>query len=248
MSNQKFVDGLASFKAKAKKRLDDTLSALLVILWPYREDGFAWGDHTDIETEVNNTLVAMDDALLSDMDDILSDILEDEGLKDYEDEAIMWAAREIEGEDARFRLDRHADHLKDLLALWIGIAATKSMSAAEIKTQILTYGGMPQLSPLWDGPRTPIFDWGKGYQRNLVNAITVIGQDYINGGYQYARIQEFKEDETIIGYRTVRNSTFHCPFCDDMTQHVWPLDEVKLPWHPRCCCVAIPVYEDELAV
>lgn len=48
----------------------------------------------------------------------------------------------------------------------------------------------------------------------------------------------------ITHYRTIRGSTYDCQLCDEMTEKIWPVDEVALPYHPRCVCIPVPVVEE----
>lgn len=73
--------------------------------------------------------------------------------------------------------------------------------------------------------------------------MTVIGQDLINRSYQYARLEQFRK-QGITHYRTVRGSTYHCPLCDEMAKLIWPVEEVVLPYHPRCVCIPVRVYKE----
>ena len=70
--------------------------------------------------------------------------------------------------------------------------------------------------------------------------MTVIVQDLINRSYQYAKLEQFWK-QGITHYRTVRGSTYHCPLCDEMAKHIWPVEEVVLPYHPRCVCIPVAV-------
>lgn len=54
------------------------------------------------------------------------------------------------------------------------------------------------------------------------------------------------EDDELAGYYVARGSTFNCDICDSSCGY-WPKDKFAgvLPVHPRCCCVAIPIYNKE---
>ena len=244
-NNEEVLREMASVKGDVRKRVEATITAILDLAWAYRSSGFAFDADDTLDEEVNRLLVLLSNGNLVDAEFRARRLLQRLQMEGYSDDSLVYAEGEIDGEDIIFRYDMHSSHLKELIALWIGIAAIYGYSAQEVKAQILTYGGMPFLSPLWKEGRRPVFSWGRGYDRNIVNGITVIGQDFINRSFQYATIQRFK-DQGAIGYRTVRNSNYHCPYCDEMATKIWPLDEVRLPYHTRCVCYAVPVFANEL--
>ena len=243
--SERVLSEMASVKGDVKKRVAATVSAILDLAWAYRIKGFAFEADDRLDEEVNRILVQLSNGNVVDAEIRARKLLQDLELDGYLDDSLIYAEDEMDGENAIFRYDMHSSHLKELIALWLGIAAIYGYSKQEVKTQILTYGGMPFLSPLWKEERKPVFSWGRGYDRNIVNGITVISQDLINRSFQYARIQFFKAMGAI-GYRTVRNSNYHCPYCDEITTHVWPLDQIVLPAHARCVCYSVPVFANEL--
>lgn len=238
------IDEMAKVKGDSKKRTAEAVIAIIALAYAYRKEGFAFEDYPALNEKVNRILRDLSDNNLADAERRAKKVLEDIEMTGWENESFIWAEREVAGENTLYRYDMQASHLKEVIALWIGIAAVYGYSKYEIRREVLAHGGMPQLSPLWPGDRKLVFKWGKGYQRNIVNGLAVIGQDLVNAVYQYAKVQSFKE-QGAIGYRTRRNSSYHCPFCDEMTHRIWPLDAVVLPYHPRCVCIPEPVFEGE---
>lgn len=244
MANEKVIDEMASVKSDVRKRLDEAVAAILALAWAYRKEGFRFEDYPELDLQVNNILQALSDDNLLDAEKRARKLLESLELAEWGDESLEYAEREIDGEDALWRLDMHASHLKELLAGWIVVAAINGWPKAKVKHMFYTYINDPSLCKEWVDAGLTRPKWGTGYAVNVVNGMAVIGQDAINSAFQYASIQKFKTMGAI-GYRTVRRSNYHCPFCDEMTKKIWPLDVVALPYHPRCVCEAIPVFEND---
>lgn len=243
--NEKVIDQMARCSFDVRARMDTAVAAILSLCWDYRCVGFSFADFPELDAKVNEILVQMSDGNLSDAEIRAKKAMAEEELQDYEDEAIDFVeGEERNGESVLFRLDRRADHLKELLAGWLAVAAFASLTKTRVMRDFWTYLGNVIASKDWRDSGTPIPKWGRGFQANILRGITVIEQDTINRAFQYARVQQFRE-RGAIGYRTIRNSSFHCPYCDEMTHYIWPLDEVVLPYHPNCVCVAVPVFENE---
>lgn len=241
------IDAMASVRPDVRKRMDAAVAAILALAWEYRGEGFSFGAHADIDAQVNRILATMSDGILADVEARAKRLLEDVELEEYEEEALEYAERKMDGEDALFRLDMHASHLKELLAGWLVVAGVAGLTQRQTMRNLYTFLGNPTASKDWKDAGLGVPRWGTGYARNVLNGMTVIGQDHINRTYQFARIQDFKA-QGAIGYRTVRNSGYDCPFCDEMTQKIWPLDETVLPYHPRCVCLPVPVFPEDAPI
>lgn len=241
MANDYLIEQMSATKGDVRKRMDTAIAAVLTILWKLRDVNIDLNDYPDIDEQVNRILADMSNGNLADAEYRARKVLEDGGLQDYAEEALEHAERPINGEDALFRLDMQASHLKELILGWLAVAAITGLNIYQTRTNVMAYISNPNISADWRKAGRKLTGWGKGYQTNILNAITLIEQDHINSTFQYATVQHFKEIGAT-GYRTVRNSGYDCPFCDEMTEKVWPLDQIVLPYHPRCVCSAVPVF------
>ena len=243
--NAFLIEQMARVKGDVRERVEKAVSAVLLLAWAYRSDEFDWAMHPDLDKEVNAILRDMSDGVTEDIERRARAVLEEMELLEWEDGALDYAEGERDGHDMLWRLDMHASHLKELLGLWLGVAAVCVLDRATTTTQILTFLGNPALSPYWRKAGAPVLRWGRGNIRNTIDGLTLIGQDAINGTYQFAWVHHL-ESIGAVGYRTVRGSNYDCPICEEMKERVWPIDIVVLPYHPRCVCYAVPVYANEL--
>lgn len=234
------IDAMASVKGDVKKRTDEAVAAILLLAWQYRREGFSFEDFPELDKKVNKLLQALSDGNIEDAEKRVKALLESLGLEDWDEESLKYAEREIDGEDALWRLDLHASHLKELLAGWIAVAAAQKLSLAQTRLLMNTYGGAPWLSKKWRESGLGKMGWGSGYQIDTTAAMAVVAQDLINRSYQYAKVQQMKE-YGVTHYRTIRGSSYDCPLCDKMMERRWPIDEIVLPYHPRCVCIPVPI-------
>ena len=243
--NAPVIEQMARVKGDVRKRILAAVSAVLALAWEYRSEEFDWAEHPDLEAEADAILREMSDGISKDLERRAALVLEQVELMQWEEDAIAYAEREIDGHDMLWRLDMQASHLKELLAMWLGVAAFCALERGITTTQVMTYLGAPALSPYWRKAEKPMLKWGRGYARDVSAGCTLIGQDMINTAYQFAWVHHL-ESIGAIGYRTVRGSNYDCPICEEMKERIWPIDVIVLPYHPRCVCQAVPVYKDEL--
>ena len=189
---------------------------------------------------------AYDDAL------VMMEMAEEE---DDEDAILLYIKRKIGEEDIVQRLDKHCSTLRYFLEGWIAIGMVNKLQEYELTNNIFAYLDNPLASPLWkealnagylsNAIRSGSYIYGKGNQRNVLKALTEIEQYAINEAFQYGRILHYGKLGAI-GYRTYRQSSYPCEACDELTRHIWPLDVIVLPEHPRCVCGSRPVFADEI--
>ena len=245
MPTDNAIRQMSQVKRDARDRVAEAVSAIIDLCWDYREPGFSFSGHLALLREVNRLLARMSDGILSDCERRAAIAIAEAELDEYSYDALGFSEDGVDGETVLFRLDRQADHLRDLLALWLAAAAVSGLTKEETVRKFWAHIGNPSASKEWREAGLTNPKWGKGYQINVLDGIVVIGQDMINRAFQYARIQGFR-DGGAVGYRTIRQSNYDCPLCDDMCERIWPIDYVALPYHPRCVCKAVPVYESEL--
>ena len=238
------IDAMSSVKGDVKARTDKAIATILLIAFAYRREGFSFDDFPELNDEVNRILQALSDGNLEDAEKRAKALLESLGLEDWADESLEYAEREIGGENALWRLDLHASHLKELLAGWIAVAAVQGLSLQQTRLLISTYGASPYLSKKWRDSGLGKPGWGSGYQTDVVAAMTVVGQDLINRSYQFSKLSQMRE-QGVTHYRTIRGSYYDCPLCDEMTERIWPIETVVLPYHARCVCIPVPVSSSE---
>ena len=234
------IDAMASVKGDVKKRTDEAVAAILLLAWRYRHARFSFDDYTELDERVNKILRDLSDGNIADAEKRAKALLESLGLEEWDDDALGYAEREIDGENALWRLDMQASHLKEILAGWIAVAAAQDLTMTQLRLLMNTYGGMPWLSKKWRDSGLGKIGWGSGYQTDTTSAMTVIGQDLINRSYQYAKLKELK-GQGVTHYRTIRGSNYDCPLCDEMMEKIWPIEQIVLPYHPRCVCIPVPV-------
>lgn len=226
----------ASFRGAVSSGFDKALRELIDLAFRYREMGadFLWERDPDLYDEAIRICRDLSDALSEKAMAIARGIFED-SLDDYDfDDA--WDRRE--GEEyvpLITRFDMQGTHLLELLEIWVALAFVNKVSKGELRVLVSRFLSNPFASPLWRGLPLDILKWGRGYSRNIIDQLTVIGQNAIISAYRYAEWQQARADGAGYYIRR-RGSNYDCPECDSLCGFPIPID-VPFEWlHSRCMC------------
>lgn len=254
---QRVIDEMAKAKDDVERRLRIYIPEIIkeCMAFAYLGKQFTL-DFSDLSKRVNARLVALSDEILADIESRARKASE------YAEEEDEWMplifpyiSRRIGEEDLTTRVDKHCSTLRYFLEGWIAIGIVNKLQEYEITDYVLRYIDNPLASPLWQEALNAGYAsaaiargdyvFGKGNQKNVLKALTEVGQYAINEAFQYGRIIHYAKMGAI-GYRTHRNSTYDCPYCDELTMVIHPLDSIVLPAHPRCVCYSTPVFANEI--
>lgn len=82
-------------------------------------------------------------------------------------------------------------------------------------------------------------------QIGALDSLERLERGLVSYAYREAQKNSFGGNDEIRGYRVVRGSSYPCSLCDSMCGYY--TDTLNLPpYHNRCCCIAIPVYRNEI--
>lgn len=253
---ERVIEEMARAKDDVERRLRQYIPEIIreCMAFAYLGKTFTF-DIQDLSDKVNAELIALSDAILDDIESRAKTAIKYAEEEDDEDAILLYIRRQIGEEDLVQRLDKHCSTLRYFLEGWVAIGIVNNIKDYELTNTILSYIDNPLASPLWqeafnagylsDAIRSGIYQYGKGNQKNVLSALTEIERYAINEAYQYGCILHYGKLGAI-GYRTYRQSSYPCEACDELTMHIWPLDVIVLPEHPRCVCGSRPVFADEI--
>ena len=208
-------------------------------------------DLAGVSDKVNQRLISLSDEILSDIEERAKKAIEYAEEEDDEALILAYINRKIGDEDMVTRLDKHCSTLRYFLEGWLAIGMVNKLNEYELTNNIFRYLDNPFSSPLWkeafnagylsNAVRTGDYIYGKGNQKNVLKALTEIEQYAINEAFQYGRLLHYGKTGAI-GYIIHRGSTYDCPHCDSNCGFVIPLNDIRVPQHPRCICWTTPVF------
>lgn len=236
ISNQRLIEAAALFKRFAASEFDKVVKALLDLVWSKGKPtaDFLFESDPILDSEANELLQGLSDALAAKAKKLAEAIIRAE-LSNYD--GFAWD--EVNNADDRdsivFRLDMQGSHLKELLEIWIALAVTNGIQRSELRVMISRYAKNPFGSPLWKGIPLDSLKWGRGYSKDILDQIAVIGQNEIIGAVRYAEWEEQKQGGAKYYIRR-RGSNYDCDVCQSMAQKPIPIETpFEIP-HSRCCC------------
>lgn len=251
----RIVEEMSKVRSDVEKRMRRRIAEIIEECGRFSYLGrmFTFDYDDELSRKINGILISLSDDIMEDIESRAKAAISEAGEEEDEDIILAYIKREINGEDLTARLDRHNSALRYFLEGWIAIGFAESISRQSLLSDIFAYMDNPFASPRWQSAfgkgyassaiRSYGYTFGKGNQRNVLNALSLAGEYAINESFQYGRIMRYGKDGAI-GYRTHRGSTFDCPYCDELTKTVHPLTDIVLPAHPRCVCYSTPVYAD----
>lgn len=233
MRNERIVAQAAAYKADARRLFEDTVAALIALAFRYHSQGanFLWDSDPVLERECNAILRGLSESARDAAKKRALLLIEEAG---WSEDA--WDVVEGEGEDSLlWRFDMVGSHLRELLEIWIAIAFVEGMTQSYLKICVLRYLGNPYASPMWSRLPAGLLKWGRGYQKNLIEQIALIGQDAIIGAVRYAEWEDALERGADYYIRR-RGSYYPCDVCEGLANKPIP---IEVPWdftHARCVC------------
>lgn len=240
VSNDSLVSGAAAFRRDASREFDKAVKALLDLVWskkaPTRD--FRFTDDAQLDAEANAILRGLSDTLAARAKARAEAIIRD-SLPEY-DFGEEWdedwdSSDEDDDIPLLWRLDMEGSHLRDLLEIWIALAVLNGINKSELRVLISRYINNPFASPLWSGVPKGALAWGRGYSKNIIEQITVIGQNAIVVSARRAEQREERRGGATYYIRR-RGSNYDCDECEDMADTPIPIDvPFDLP-HSRCMC------------
>lgn len=249
IERKKFIDLLSRVRKDIAKEVMDYVYKIVTLAEKsrYLGDQFTFHQDEELDKEVNRLLVLLGDEILSEVYRKAEELVEEED----KEEVFLWLTDEGTRADLFERVDLYNSHLKYISEGWLAIGFAGGLSAGAIISKIRTFMLHPLASKEWrdafnKGYQATILqegsmEWGKGVQKSPLEGLTLIEQTTLTEAWQRGVLSGYGRGGAI-GYVIHRGSTYDCPLCDSFCNKVYPLDELMLPIHPRCCCYTTPVY------
>lgn len=204
---------------------------------------FTFSANEELEKRVNAILDELIEAIIDDVKDIVTN-----GENDDERVAtiLVWFYAVFLGMTFRQRIQRH---IRSFATEVEGaIAASKSLGYSVKKTSALinTYLSAPYTSPLLSELKTKNYRTndsqrihrGSGVYASAFKNLDRVVTDQVARTVQ-RKFYEFEHAGTT-HWQVIRGSSYPCSLCDSCCGVV--TDTASLPpFHPRCCCIAIPM-------
>lgn len=237
-------------RRNAKKLIDESFS--------YKNIGssFQFSANEDLDKIATGILSEMRKQLFNAiyMDCYKADsIAHDKEKEKYSDKYLLaFLTMPVQGKTLEDRINLYTSQFRNEIEAYIAIGINKGMNPIQILNYYLVWLKNPLASPL-------IFEAirKKGYKaeaiggknniiqknkyKSALNNLVRLHRDSIIRAYNHAINSIWLGNGSIIGWYTIRGSSYPCTLCDDNIGVFHPKDEFFYGYHPRCCCMMIPV-------
>ena len=236
VSKERLVREAARFKDDASKEFDKAVKALLDLVWSEGSPSadFLFESDPELDAKANAILRGLSDNLAARAKARAASIVR-ESLDGYGFEESWEETADEDDATILFRFDMEGSHLKELLEVWIALAAVNAIRKSELRVMISRYLKNPYASPLWRGIPLDAIKWGRGYSRDIIDQLALIGQNAIVGTARHAEWMKELENGAVYYIRR-RGSTYDCAVCDEMANKPIPISIPFQFLHSRCMC------------
>lgn len=237
ISNDDLLRAAAAFKRTASREFDKAVKALIDLVWAKGTPtaDFLFENDPELDSEANAILRGLSDALVANAKARAEAVIR-AAFADYDmDEAWDYVDDVDEATPLFWRFDMQGSHLKELLEVWIALAVVNGIGRSELRVLISRYLNNPFASPLWRSIPKNALRWGRGYARNILDQIAVIGQNAIIGAVRYAEWEKEKANGAVYYIRR-RGSSYNCDECQSIANRMFPISVPFYIPHSRCCC------------
>lgn len=184
-----------------------------------------------------------DPFMASEIDKVILELLYD--IEDYDikmatatekadDNTLLpYINREIDGITYNQRLSNYTTRFKLELQDFVTAGLVAGLSQQDLLTEIRTSFKKPYTSSLLAD--TPHFG------QSAYTRLLVLTRHTIADAWMYADMESARQ-RGAVGFFSYRGSGYPCQLCDDMANRFHTFAEPYPPYHPRCVCYAVPVF------
>ena len=155
------------------------------------------------------------------------------------------------------RIDAYTDNFKYEAEAMAVAGLASGMNAKQIVNEYTKYIDNPYKSEmLKNAIRSNEFEarnikskgvtYGQGISNSMAVALTLVTQDTAFRFYNKLLHDYWSNDIGIVGWFSIRNSSYPCDICNSEAYVFHPMTELFMGYHRRCCCLCVPLTKNML--
>lgn len=164
---------------------------------------------------------------------------------------------EIDNKTFYDRINAYTDNFKYEAEAMAVAGLASGMNAKQIVNEYTKYIDNPYKSELLkDSIRSNEFEarnikskgvtYGQGISNSMAVALTLVTQDTAFRFYNKLLHDSWSNDIGIVGWFSIRNSSYPCDLCDSQAYVFHPMSDFFMGYHIRCVCLCVPVTKNML--
>lgn len=253
------IDKMSLADSDLKKIISRDIKELIEVSLTYADLGksFHFSAHPELEKEVNRIL----DQLRTDIFNIIYARAESTNNLAFEKEKeekhnkflLLLLTSAFAGKTLETRIDEYVRLMRSEIEAYIAAGMFAGLSRTQILLTYLTWIKKPYSAPLLlNAFKTKGFKaerivskgltFGTGKYISAFNNLIRLQQQTVFQAYNYTINSIWLNNSRIVGWYTVRGSSYPCSICDDNIGIFHPKEEFFFGYHVRCCCIMLPVY------
>lgn len=166
---------------------------------------------------------------------------------------LAFFSLEVSGLTIQDRIKNYSQQIRYEIEAYITAGINRGMNPVQILNSYLTWLKNPFASPLIleairkgilknEALLNKISILQKNKYKSALNNLVRLHQDSIIRAYNHTINSIWLANKNIVGWYTVRGSSYPCTVCDMNIGLFHSKDEFFYGYHPRCCCLMLPVY------
>lgn len=258
----KVVDLAVGASEDMKKTIKEYFMQMIESSFKYRQMrlSFRFSGDAALDEKINSILSGLRESIYNIIYD--KSIRSSEIAEDKENGIIgkafisSFLASKIYNKTLKERISIYVNQLKYEVEAYISAGMYKGFSKNEIWNQWIKNISNPYRSVLMVDSFNTNFEttriqskgikYGKGRMIGAFGNLKRLEQNTVFQSYNTSLNHIWEKDTRIVGWFTVRGSSYPCSYCDMQAYTFHPKTESFLQWHARCVCIMIPVYKGEI--
>lgn len=253
------IDKMSLANSDLKKIISRDIKELIEISVSYADLGksFHFSAHPELEKEVNRIL----NQLRTDIFNIIyiraesvnNLAFEKENEEKHDKYLLLLLTSVFAGKTLEIRIDEYVRLMRSEVEAYIAAGISAGLSRTQILLTYLTWIKKPYSAPMllqafkikgFKAERIVSrgLTFGTGRYTSAFNNLIRLQQQTIFQAYNYTINSIWLNNNRIVGWYTVRGSSYPCSICDDNVGIFHPKEEFFFGYHVRCCCIMLPVY------
>ena len=170
---------------------------------------------------------------------------------------LLFLSMVVAGLTVTDRINRYVMQMRSEVEAYIAVGLANGMTRTQVLSYYMTWLKLPYKSPLLldafkrqgfkaERIKSRGITFGSGKYVSSFSNLVRLEQDTIFRAYNHAINSIWLGNSDILGWYTVRGSNYPCNLCDDNVGMFHDKREFFVGWHPRCCCIMLPVYNFDL--
>ncbi len=247
-----------------KKKMIIAIGEMYDAVYPIASDpkSISTLSNDKLDSLLSEILIRLNDRILQYIMEVMeggiypiSDYVTDNETDDKGENIIAFTDEDIDGMDLYDRINRHTNNFKLEAEAFIVAGIANKLSKNQVVDEWIKNANKPYSSELIKEAiksneyeatnlKAKGFSYGNGVQKSSLMGLTLVVQDSLFRFYNKTLNDSWLTDGNILGWISIRNSSFPCQLCDSESYIFHPITETFVSWHRRCVCLCVPIYKD----